>query len=204
MSSLPSNDQCNGAIALNENVYYSQNTTNANDDGYSPCLGRMRTKGVWFTYTPAQIGIARVDTCPGDFDNNIEIFTGTCGALTSIGCNEDSSCIGYWQASLNFPCTAGTTYFIYAGGYNGASGNLQIRARVLSPPRRPWLSLRLGSGNLLLTIYGDVDHVHQIQESTSISAPSWQTVQSVTLSLDPQTLTLPLPTSTTFWRVVAQ
>ncbi len=205
LSGIPGNDLCSGAIALSENVYFSENTTNATDDGDSPCLGRTRTKGVWFTYVPAQTGIARVDTCPSDFDNNIEIFTGTCGALTSIGCNEDSSCSGYWQASLNFPCTAATTYYLYAGGYNGQSGNLQIRARVLSAPRRPQLVLRLGSGNLLLTIYGDVDHVHQVQENTSLNVPAgWTTVRSVTLSSDPQTLVLPLPTSMTFWRVVAQ
>lgn len=200
----PINDQCSAAIALSENVYYSQSTTNANDDGYSTCLGRTRTKGVWFAYTPAQTGVARVDTCPSDFDNNIEVFTGTCSAMTSIACNEDSSCGGYWQASLNFSCVASTTYLIYAGGYNGQSGKLQIRARLLSPPRRPQLSLRLGAGNLLLTVYGDVDHLHQVQESTSVKTPSWQTVQSVILSNDPQTLTLPLPSSARFWRVVAQ
>lgn len=72
--------------------------------------------------------MAVVDTCPSDFDNNLEVFTGGCGALTSVGCNEDSSlCAGYWQASLSVLCTAGTTYLIYAGGYNGASGKLKIR-----------------------------------------------------------------------------
>jgi len=196
------NDDCSGAIALTENVYYAQNTANATDDGYSTCLGRIRTKGVWFTYTPARSGTATVDTCPSNFDDNIEIFTGTCGALTSIGCNEDSSaCSGYWQAAYTFSCTATTIYFIYAGGYNGQSGNLLIRAGVL--PRPPRLSLALGSGNLQLTIYGDVGHLHDIQQSTSVSPPNWQTLQSVTLSSDPQTIPLPLPTSTSFWRAIA-
>jgi hypothetical protein len=128
---IPPNDLCGGAVPLTENRYYSQVTSNATDDGHSACLGRTRTKGVWFTYTPASSGIATVDTCPSDFDNNLEIFNGTCGALTSIVCNEDSfACAGYWQASASFACTASTTYYIYAGGYNGQAGTLQIRARI--------------------------------------------------------------------------
>jgi hypothetical protein len=75
---------------------------------------------------------------------------------------------------------------------------------VVPPARRPSLSLARGSGNLLLTIAGDVGHVHPIQETPSLSSPSWNTVQTVTLSSDPQTVTLALPTSTKFWRVVAQ
>ena len=121
----PANDDCAGAIALTENVYHAQNTANATDDDWSPCLSRTRSKGVWFAYTPAQTGKAKVDTCPSDFDTMLEVFTGGCGTLTSIGCNDDGC--GY-QSSLSFTCTAGTTYRIWAGGYNGVSGNLQIRA----------------------------------------------------------------------------
>ena len=81
---IPVNDTCSGAIALSENVYQAQNTANATDDGFSTCLGRTKTKGVWFTYTPTLTGSATVDTCPSDFDTNLEIFTGSCGALSSI------------------------------------------------------------------------------------------------------------------------
>ncbi len=127
----PTNDDCSGAIALAENVYVARGTLNATDDGFSACLGRTRTKGIWYTFTPLFTGKATVDTCPSDFDTNLEIFTGGCSALTSIACNDDSpACSGYWQASVSFSCAAGTTYFIYAGGYNGQSGNLQVRVRA--------------------------------------------------------------------------
>jgi hypothetical protein len=127
---IPANDTCSGATALAENVYYSQSTVNANDDGYSSCLGRTRAKGVWFTYTPAISGTATVDTCPSGFDTMVEVFTGTCAALTSIACNDDSVVCGFYKSATNFTCTAGTTCYIWAGGYNGAVGNLQIRARL--------------------------------------------------------------------------
>lgn len=71
-------------------------------------------------------------------------------------------------------------------------------------PRAPQLSLALGPTNLLLTISGDVGHVHQIVESTSLALPHWTTNQSLTLTTDPQTVSLPLPaTATKFWRVFA-
>jgi hypothetical protein len=133
----PANDLCSGAVALAENSYYGQNTGCGTDDSGLPCLG-TGYHGVWFTYTPAVSGWAVVDTCPSDFDTKIEVFSGACGALSSIGCNDDSATCGSggWslQSSFGFSCTAGTTYHICAGGWAGAFGNLQIRARTTVPP----------------------------------------------------------------------
>ncbi len=75
---------------------------------------------------------------------------------------------------------------------------------VFPPPRPPRVSLAKGGTGLQLTIAGDIGHVHEIQETVSLSAPDWQPVQSVTLSTDPQTVSLQLATGPRFWRVVAQ
>jgi len=75
----------------------------------------------------------------------------------------------------------------------------------VAPPRRPQLSVAAGPTNLFLTIRGDVGRPHQIQETTNASSPAWQTVLSVTLTNDPQVVTLPLPASgMRFWRAQAQ
>jgi hypothetical protein len=131
----PANDLCSGAVALAENVYYPQNTGCASDDSGLSCLA-TDYHGVWFTYTPAVSGWANVDTCGSDFDTKIEVFSGACGALTSLGCNDDADCGSglTLQSSFGFSCIAGTTYHICAGGYGGAFGNLQIRARTTVPP----------------------------------------------------------------------
>ncbi|HEY5915657.1 MAG TPA: hypothetical protein VJA21_34155 [Verrucomicrobiae bacterium] len=71
-------------------------------------------------------------------------------------------------------------------------------------PRAPRLSVARDSSGVQLTIAGDVGHVHAIQETTSLSSPNWQPVESVTLSSDPQTVTLALPAGPKFWRVIAQ
>ncbi len=75
----------------------------------------------------------------------------------------------------------------------------------VAPPRRPLLSLTHGLTNVLLTILGDVGHLHEIQEAGSITSSIWPTVLSVTLTNDPQVVSLPLPDSgINFWRVRAQ
>jgi hypothetical protein len=126
----PVNNLCSGAVALSDNVYYTQNTMGASDDA-TPCAGTI-FKGVWFTFRASVTGTVTVDTCPSDFDTLLEVFTGSCGALTSIGCDDDSC--GALQSSLTFPAQAGTVYHICAGGYNGNSGNLHVRAHATATP----------------------------------------------------------------------
>jgi hypothetical protein len=77
---------------------------------------------------------------------------------------------------------------------------------AIAPPRNPSLALTPGlSGNLLLTISGDVGHDYEIQANTSLSSTNWENVSSVTLTTDPQTVSLSLPETTTkFWRVMTQ
>ena len=71
--------------------------------------------------------------------------------------------------------------------------------------RRPLLSLNHGSGNLSLTISGNVGQICEIQEASTIDAASWPPILSVTLTNDPQIVSLPLPSAgTRFWRVRTQ
>jgi len=72
-------------------------------------------------------------------------------------------------------------------------------------PSRPLLALARTATNVLLTIHGDVGHLHQVQEVLSLASTNWQTVTSVTLTTDPQVVPLPFPTNQVkFWRVQAQ
>jgi hypothetical protein len=73
-------------------------------------------------------------------------------------------------------------------------------------PRRPQLALTRGTTNLILTISGDVGHVHQVWETPSLTSPSWHSILSVTLTNDPQPVSVPRPVGPgyKFWRVQAQ
>jgi hypothetical protein len=74
-----------------------------------------------------------------------------------------------------------------------------------SLPHQPTLFMQLNQSNLLLTIHGDIGHLHQVQEVNSLTLTNWELVVSVTLTNNPQVVTLPVPAgSNAFWRVVAQ
>jgi hypothetical protein len=137
---VPANDQCAGAIGLSDNVPFSMDTRNATSPGDpSPTCQANCGRGVWFTYAPALDGFLFVETCGSSFDTVLELFTGSCGLLQPVsgGCNDDSGAHCGTQSYVMVPVTAGTTYFIMAGGFAGASGRLQIK--VLEYPG-PWIT----------------------------------------------------------------
>jgi murein DD-endopeptidase MepM/ murein hydrolase activator NlpD len=140
----PANDQCSGAIALSVGVARSDSTGNATSAGDStPTCQTNFGKGVWYTFTPATSGTVAVSTCGSNFDTVLQVYTGTCAALSAVsgGCDDDDGpdCSGT-QASVSFSGTAGTTYRILAGGWSSQSGTLQIVARVNSQPFPPFFN----------------------------------------------------------------
>jgi hypothetical protein len=69
------------------------------------------------------------------------------------------------------------------------------------------LSLVATPTSMLLTIHGDVNHLHQVQRTTSLGqgTTTWENVTSLTLTNDPVVVPLTVqPSVSTFWRVVAQ
>ena len=86
---------------------------------------------VWMKYTPVESGTATFSTCLiGSYDTSMAIYTGTCAALTEVACSgdgpTDGGCQNYYSIVSNFAVTAGTTYTIRLGGYNGATGTGQL------------------------------------------------------------------------------
>ncbi|MDB6056722.1 MAG: hypothetical protein JWO95_566 [Verrucomicrobiales bacterium] len=127
----PTNDQCNGAIAMTAGTVYTMNTATATATGDpAPSCGST-SKGVWYSYTPGASDTVTISTCGSDFDTILAAYTGTCGSLVEVAgaCNDDNgpSCTGT-AASINFSAVAGTTYRIFVGGYAAGTGNLQIVA----------------------------------------------------------------------------
>lgn len=135
----PPNDLCSDAIPLTNGMLYAASTTAATTGGDpAPACAPSLGKGIWFTYTPLLNGTVTISTCGSSFDTALGIYTGSCGALVSTTCNDDNgpNCAGT-NASVSFPGTAGATYFILAGGYNGNSGNLSIVASSPSNDQCP-------------------------------------------------------------------
>ncbi|MEM9379113.1 MAG: hypothetical protein AAGB93_04115 [Planctomycetota bacterium] len=113
-------DECSTAAVAVANAPTAFDTSAATTS-VEPWPCALGGTDLWYTYTPTTTGgSVTVELCGSGYDTAIEAFSGTCGALTSIGCNDDSCGL---QSSLRFgPTAAGTPLYFRIGGYNGASG----------------------------------------------------------------------------------
>ena len=72
-----------------------------------------------------------MSTIGSSYDTVLAVFTGTRGALTSVGCNDDNG--GSLQSQVTIGAVAGQTYFIEVAAYSGTGGNLTLNVQFLSP-----------------------------------------------------------------------
>jgi len=88
---------------------------------------------IWFNYTASATGTLSVDTCGSGFDTVLVVYGGAACPLPpwsvpndsqQLACNDDAC---DRQAALTVPVTAGASYKIRVGGYNGAVGNGTLR-----------------------------------------------------------------------------
>jgi hypothetical protein len=127
----PANDTCANASVAVEGSNPFDNTFANTDWGVPSCgfNGVPFTKDVFFTFTPATTGFWSLETCSGSapFDTGIEVFDGCPDAGgTQIACNDDGAGCAALASSLVFEGTAGVTYTILVGGYNGAAGATEL------------------------------------------------------------------------------
>jgi len=124
------NDECTGAITIVDGTNGPFDNVGATLSTSVFTCGTNVGNDVWFRYTAQLSGNHVVNTCTPTrtFDTVIQVFSGTCGALALVACNDDSCGLG---SSLNVALTGGTTYYVRCGGYNRSSGNFDI---VVDPP----------------------------------------------------------------------
>jgi hypothetical protein len=133
----PANDTCANAIWLADNVPYTGTNTNAltdfNGNNLANCsTGTNSGADVWFKYKPAVTGSVRVTTNTVSGVGSTAIDTvlsvhASCGATTSIACNDDSGSPANSSNIAAVTLTAGTTYLIRVAGYNSATGTYTVR-----------------------------------------------------------------------------
>jgi subtilisin-like proprotein convertase family protein len=133
---IPFPDECATAQEVgNGNWEFStlEGTTSSDAFDESQCegtyLGAM-TNDVWFRYEACASGSMVVSTCDlVDFDTDLVVYEGDCGAMTQISCNGDGDACGGYSSTLTTTVTEGYIYMIRVGGWGDASmgsGDLQI------------------------------------------------------------------------------
>ena len=134
-ASAPANDTCANAAVAIVGLNSFDNTFANTDWGVPSCGfgGEAFTKDVFYTFTPATTGFWALETCSGSapFDTGIEVFDGCPDAGgTQIACNDDGAGCTAFASSLVFEGTAGVTYTILVGGWDGATGATEL---VIAP-----------------------------------------------------------------------
>lgn len=113
------NDECATALPLVLDVPTPFDTTLATQSLPAwPCAATT-APDVWYSVQFPASGIATISTCGSLYDTALELFDGTCAALTSLVCNDDSCGL---QSSISFTATAGTTYLVRVGGFGANFG----------------------------------------------------------------------------------
>ncbi|MFM7261531.1 MAG: SUMF1/EgtB/PvdO family nonheme iron enzyme, partial [bacterium] len=86
------------------------------------------TRDAWWVFDAPSSGRITLDFCPSNYDTSVVLYQGSCGALTRIGCDDDSCQPGgpiYQSRIVAMPVSAGPVY-IRVGGYGGATGVAQF------------------------------------------------------------------------------
>lgn len=127
----PPNDGCATPRLITSLPYQdtldTTKATSSSDDPIS-CTGTGDSNTVWYAITSSANTVYAVDTRSSAFNTVVSVFTGACGSLTAIACNDDFSVASNEtdRSLLTFSASAGVTYLIEVSG-KGSGGTLQIR-----------------------------------------------------------------------------
>lgn len=135
----PLNEACSSAIDMGDlSTVYDQTfdtTLNGTDESVSGSPSFAGTEGpgiayhaAWFKMTGNIFdGVATFSTLGSEYDTQIAVYSGSCGALVQQGYNDN---FGILQTSaLDVDIVGGTDYFILVSGYGPADGGfLHFRA----------------------------------------------------------------------------
>lgn len=125
---LITNDNCDVPAQVSEGAYDFSNV-GATNDGPTPsvCTSNFGSD-IWMLYTPGASGTATVTTCDAaDYDSYLLAYTGECGSLTQVTCNDDTCGT---RAEITFTVTAGSPVLIRLGGWAAAQGSGTVTISV--------------------------------------------------------------------------
>ncbi len=135
----PANDDCSGAIEFTAGGTFASspiigtNISSTTSSGLTFNCQQNRFNEVWYTVTVPASGSLTVetDTTPGTAvtDTVLSVFTGTCGTLTEVGCDDDAG-NGNFSKIVLTGLTAGDVLYVGVWRYGtfGSDGEFQLSA----------------------------------------------------------------------------
>ncbi len=123
----PSNDNCSGAtlLTVNTSCTNTNGTTNGATLSQSGCSGNA-DDDVWYRFV-ATNAVQNIRVNPtSNIDAVVQVFSGSCGALTSVAC-QDATFSNQVEQFDVVGLVAGQTYYVRVYDYySGNTGNFQI------------------------------------------------------------------------------
>jgi len=132
MGAASAQDECASAAAVATGATPFDTTTATPSVEPWSCVSGA-AGDLWFTYTAVGAFGLRFETCGSTYDTAMEVYTGTCGALVLVECNDDACSL---QSAVDIAAqVAGTAYTIRVGGFASSSGlgTLTVTDNI-SPP----------------------------------------------------------------------
>ena len=130
----PANDNCNSAISLTSSA--TCNAQNFSSSGATQSVNPVlcggftssSAKDIWFSFVAFGSGDSVIVSPVGTFDPILEIFSGSCSSLVSIGCSDGASAASIEKVATG-TLVAGQTYYVRVYGWAGAVGSFSICIR---------------------------------------------------------------------------
>lgn len=120
----PVNDACSAATAVTMSPAFSDYIANTQDAtaeaspsatcNVDPTFKNQHS--VWYVWTAPNANQVEVNTYGSNYDTVVAVWSGTCGALVEVACNDDAHFS--YQSKATFTPVSGTTYYIEVMGYD--------------------------------------------------------------------------------------
>ncbi|MFO0857304.1 MAG: hypothetical protein U0640_08125 [Phycisphaerales bacterium] len=108
------NDFCANAIPVTNGSTTAFDTIGALQDG--PTCG---TNNIWYSYTATGNEQVTLSLCGSSYDTEVSAYSGGCGALTQLVCNDDFCGL---QSQASFVTGGAGTFLISVAGFGGQTG----------------------------------------------------------------------------------
>lgn len=116
---LAQNDECTTALPLTSAATPFDTTMATSSLEPWSCGFVSTAPDIWFTYVSVAPFPVTFETCGANYDSMLQVFSGSCGALVEVACNDDACSL---QSRVTFTPMLGATYYVRVGGFAAASG----------------------------------------------------------------------------------
>ncbi|MEO6027952.1 MAG: hypothetical protein ABIR79_13895 [Candidatus Binatia bacterium] len=128
----PPNDACTAAVAITSfpftTTLETRLATSATDDPTPSCVvtAPKGAKSVWFRIVSPLAGTVTLSTAGSNYDTVLAAFTGVCGLLAPVGCDDDGG--SGVDAALSLPVAAETPYLVAVTDFASTGDTLVLTA----------------------------------------------------------------------------